>query len=1347
MFPPRVQFVCLKKPSFHCTTIQPAGPTNFVNILPFIYNYTRECVIMADLKEPDTALCIIPPRHLWPQIDRVRSRHDKKFPNWPPHIKLIYPFEPVQRLKTRMEAVSKAVEYLGPIRVRLEAPDLYHEDEHRQAIFLHVDDANSVDEDGGGSRPLDRLCEAALESAQPLERGAWYRSMIVGHALVDESADGAESLLLRASLLSGLEWEVDELHVLVREGLTSEPRPEGSRMIHWATISLTDGGVCVHQKRDTRLRYCVMYNKAVAGRVEVPGVRKFYNKPISPKLEEFSPYSFDGVEWRQSTPSVLRKRSLSATQSTFAVASYNVLGRTDDFPILIENILHNNAEADVLVLQETTHSFLSHLLHNKRIQERFAFCTHRPISRSDDDALPSQEVVVVLSRYAFCWEIIPLPQSKFEPDHLNEHEKDHDSHYDIENDDAETLLDRPTVEDSTRTHSRALLLEFRKNEDCANPGKRQAPLALAAFHLTPGWYHESYHARARELDAIKHYIFSGTPAVLAGGFNMPTSSLTLRYSGFQGDVRQVENGLLSSGYIDAWLVAKMTSGAEADNDPVPPEFQGEQGCTNGAALHGTVSDDLGHQKLGGRPQRLDRIMVKPHGSLVVQSFNKFGNPAKAEDDAPSDISDSSGISKSYSLNSVESQPPTSAIRDTSHKLRETAEQSNLRFGVRAVVQLGRGSSCLGNVSVADDSAPSVASHLGNGLPTHLKGHGSVLEALRDAHGIPLLGECQLRVAAFEVLKIVLCGPFPSLASSEPDKHGVDLVIVPVGSYGLGVWTSSSGLDCMCIGSFSLPTFIDLATQRIRQAPHRGIRLIRKRDTYMGTILELDVRILEDHLRVDLTYGRRERSLSSSELTRPLASDMLTASKAFRDLKYVKRSVPDLVAFRLAHRFVKRWAEIRGIYSAKFGYLGGIQITILLTRVHKRLATKIASPTVPEILFTFFKEYASFNWKKNVVLDKCFHKDLSYSRTSREPLAILSYFPPRLNTSPDATASTVRTIISEFQRAEKIVDQQDGTWADLLKTSTPSQPTSGLLAADEFLERHQNYIKISAEYWDGSTTKGRGFVGWVENRCVSLLADLKHLTNVHTRIWPTRYTEEWRYLAEKSEWAEDWGEYRGVFFIGLDCMGQVTGKLPGAMRHTLETILFRFEQQVRREERHFDSNSMGIRAELIRAANRRRPIANSYPSRPIKDFRIDDRDWDAYMQGDEDSEDEGELQGLGQATTVQGEWHASSKNKKKPATNQPRSASAPKPEGAGKFRTAADVLNRLRWDASYDHNDFVVGYEDRFLGAMERGLDLWKSEQTHEEFIPQHRILYFKRSSDGVVVWERRTRTDLVFGSG
>lgn len=45
--------------------------------------------------------------------------------------------------------------------------------------------------------------------------------------------------------------------------------------------------------------------------------------------------------------------------------------------------------------------------------------------------------------------------------------------------------------------------------------------------------------------------------------------------------------------------------------------------------------------------------------------------------------------------------------------------------------------------------------------------------------------------------------------------------------------------------------------------------------------------------------------------------------------------------------------------------------------------------------------------------------------------------------------------------------------------------------------------------------------------------------------------------------------------------------------------------------------------------------------------------------------------------------------------------------------------------------------------------MWKGggDVTDEEFIPQHRILYFRRKGDGVRVWDRKKRVDLLFGTG
>jgi uncharacterized protein (UPF0248 family) len=88
------------------------------------------------------------------------------------------------------------------------------------------------------------------------------------------------------------------------------------------------------------------------------------------------------------------------------------------------------------------------------------------------------------------------------------------------------------------------------------------------------------------------------------------------------------------------------------------------------------------------------------------------------------------------------------------------------------------------------------------------------------------------------------------------------------------------------------------------------------------------------------------------------------------------------------------------------------------------------------------------------------------------------------------------------------------------------------------------------------------------------------------------------------------------------------------------------------------------------------------------------------------------------------------------------------EKLGKLRPSHEVYNRLVWDQRYSPEEYVVGYEDRFKGVREMPLTSWKRELSDEEFIPFHRVVYFREKGvDGKIVWDRRTRVDLIFGSG
>lgn len=90
-----------------------------------------------------------------------------------------------------------------------------------------------------------------------------------------------------------------------------------------------------------------------------------------------------------------------------------------------------------------------------------------------------------------------------------------------------------------------------------------------------------------------------------------------------------------------------------------------------------------------------------------------------------------------------------------------------------------------------------------------------------------------------------------------------------------------------------------------------------------------------------------------------------------------------------------------------------------------------------------------------------------------------------------------------------------------------------------------------------------------------------------------------------------------------------------------------------------------------------------------------------------------------------------------------------------LRPAKDILSRIRHDPDLGgESAYVVGYVDRHeRHPLEMDVAEWckggVGDVTDEEFIPQHRILYFRRKGDGEgrKVWDRARRLDRIFGSG
>jgi uncharacterized protein (UPF0248 family) len=95
-----------------------------------------------------------------------------------------------------------------------------------------------------------------------------------------------------------------------------------------------------------------------------------------------------------------------------------------------------------------------------------------------------------------------------------------------------------------------------------------------------------------------------------------------------------------------------------------------------------------------------------------------------------------------------------------------------------------------------------------------------------------------------------------------------------------------------------------------------------------------------------------------------------------------------------------------------------------------------------------------------------------------------------------------------------------------------------------------------------------------------------------------------------------------------------------------------------------------------------------------------------------------------------------------ADSKPSRASSTTPK---KLTPASSILNRLKWDESFESKDYAVVYEDRHDGLMEIGVNLWTTESTEEHFIPMHRIRSIRKKTTGQTVWHREERIDLISG--
>lgn len=92
-----------------------------------------------------------------------------------------------------------------------------------------------------------------------------------------------------------------------------------------------------------------------------------------------------------------------------------------------------------------------------------------------------------------------------------------------------------------------------------------------------------------------------------------------------------------------------------------------------------------------------------------------------------------------------------------------------------------------------------------------------------------------------------------------------------------------------------------------------------------------------------------------------------------------------------------------------------------------------------------------------------------------------------------------------------------------------------------------------------------------------------------------------------------------------------------------------------------------------------------------------------------------------------------------------SQSAETPTSQNRLRSAADVMNRIKWDKKYNLDQFIVGYLDRFEGLQEVPFSVFDNRDVSKDsFIPFHRVQYFKQNDE--IMWSKVDKIDKIFGN-
>ncbi len=321
-------------------------------------------------------------------------------------------------------------------------------------------------------------------------------------------------------------------------------------------------------------------------------------------------------------------------------------------------------------------------------------------------------------------------------------------------------------------------------------------------------------------------------------------------------------------------------------------------------------------------------------------------------------------------------------------------------------------------------------------------------------------------------------------------------VVAFGSWALGVGAHSSDLDVVCVkgGGEHLDrrVFFDEVIKMIEDDQAMEV-------TDVLPLLEAFTPVLKfkaGGVSVDLVYaelkGRLPEGLPLVVPVEDVPHDDPVAVRALNG-HIATAAIPPLTpapmeVYREAVVMVKSWAKTRGLYSNQMGFLGGVNIALLMT---------FASQLYPEetsagLVYRFFQVLSTHPISSPIMIcppPAQYHPSSWSIANPRDAAALtplLSPTIPTMNTMYNQSPSQRRRLLLEATRARAIV-------RDILNLNAP---WSSLLDPPTFFSDFAHYLKVTVTGGGGIRRWG----GFVESRFRVLVAGVEGIDGIEAWPW-------------------------------------------------------------------------------------------------------------------------------------------------------------------------------------------------------------------------------------------------------